>query len=348
MATIYELAGAMAARGHDVHLFHVGAPDFRFDAHSPDSGSGTTEQPPGLGSIAWHTFPEGLVHHFADGTPHDVDALPSADVIFGHGETIESNPRVGLPVVLIQGYKMFSKRRERSSFEAPCPKVCVAAWLVEVAHRRFGVPLTHLVHVPNGLRHEDFPLTRAIRDRPRRVCFCYSEHFQKDPDLAIEVVSRLRVEVPDVQVVAFGADHPAREVPSWIDYRRNPQRRELVDDVYNRSRLFLQTSHVEGFGLTAVEAMSCGAALVTTDNGGSREYAEHDSTALVSDPGDCDAMVGHAAALLDDPERCARLATAGRAYVQRFTWDRSAELLETFLRRYLADPAAYGRPVRHR
>ena len=62
--------------------------------------------------------------------------------------------------------------------------------------------------------------------------------------------------------------------------------RQLVDEIYNTSRVFLCTSWVEGFGLTNVEAMACGAALVTTDNGGSRDYALHGETALVAPCGD--------------------------------------------------------------
>jgi hypothetical protein len=46
--------------------------------------------------------------------------------------------------------------------------------------------------------------------------------------------------------------------------------------------------------------------------------------------------------LLRDEALRVRIATAGQEYVQRFRWDRSAELLEEFLERYVADPAAFG------
>ena len=43
--------------------------------------------------------------------------------------------------------------------------------------------------------------------------------------------------------------------------------------------------------------------------------------------------------MLEDDDRRVALAAAGRGYVLRFDWDRTAELLEAFLERYVAEPA---------
>ena len=49
-----------------------------------------------------------------------------------------------------------------------------------------------------------------------------------------------------------------------------------------------------------IEAMACGAALVTTDNGGSRDYAFDGTTALVADVGDAARLTEHVVTLLRD------------------------------------------------
>ena len=115
-------------------------------------------------------------------------------------------------------------------------------------------------------------------------------------------------------------------------------------EVYNQSRVFLQPSRHEGFGYTAVEAMACGCALVTTDNGGSQDYAVPGETALVAPQGDVPALVGALDTLLRDDAARTRMAHAGERFVRRFDWDRSAALLEGLLDRYLADPEAFQRP----
>jgi glycosyltransferase involved in cell wall biosynthesis len=72
----------------------------------------------------------------------------------------------------------------------------------------------------------------------------------------------------------------------------------------------------EPFGLTALEAMACGAALVASDRGGLREvYGE---AAVVIDPEDPAGMAAVLVALARDPARRAALAAAGRARAAGF------------------------------
>jgi glycosyltransferase involved in cell wall biosynthesis len=330
VAVIYEIAAALTKRGHDVHLYHV-------------NFFGATAS--AMEELTWYSFPDGVTHYFTPAGPRDLPAIPDGDVFFGFSFDRQMAPQSGLPVVLIQGYKMFDESIERHAYKAPCPKVCVAGWLVDVG-RDLGVPANELVHVPIGIHHEMYRLTRPMALRPLRLSLCYSSHPQKGAELAIDVIGEVKRLVPGVEVVVFGAQPPEHVLPSWVTFVSQPPDRQLVDEIYNTSRVFLCTSWVEGFGLANVEAMACGAALVTTDNGGSRDYALHDETALVAPCGDVTALSDHVVALLEDDDRRIAQATAGREYVLRFSWDRTAELLEAFLERYIAEPAIYGHAAR--
>lgn len=327
VAVIFEFAKAMARRGHESHVYHV--------PFEPGLVSG-------LEDVSWFDFGDDpVIHHFAPPREYDFQTLARADFYFGHrGE--EGGPYIsGLPVVFIQGYRLLDREYERRAYRSPCPKVCVSKWLVEVG-LELGVPEPELVHVPLGLRHEKYRVTRPVDGRPPRVAFCYNLHRQKGAAVGLEVLQRAKERVPAMEAVLFGTTPPGNALPGWMRYRTDPSQDELVDDIYNGSSVFLCTSDVEGFGLPGLEAMACGAALVTTDNGGSRDYAHHGRTALVAAPGDVATLADHLVSLLSDDARRVELASSGVRWARRFDWDASAAALEDFLERYRMRPEHYG------
>lgn len=101
---------------------------------------------------------------------------------------------------------------------------------------------------------------------------------------------------------------------------------------YSRAEIFVVGSHFEGFGQPGLEALACGTPLVTTDTGGSREYAFHEETALVVPPRDSRAMAAAIHRLRRDRGLRERLAANGLALIAAdFNWDDSAERLERII-----------------
>src|SRR3954453_11477461 len=73
----------------------------------------------------------------------------------------------------------------------------------------------------------------------------------------------------------------------------------------------------EGLGLTLVEALVAGSAVVGTPAGGIPEVIRHEETGLLSRPGDPGDMADQLQRLLIDHELRARLTGAGKAYAER-------------------------------
>lgn len=117
---------------------------------------------------------------------------------------------------------------------------------------------------------------------------------------------------------------------------------------YARAAMFAVGSEVEGFGQPGLEALACQVPLVTTDNGGCRDYAVHEETALVVPPHDAAAMAAAMRRLHDDRDLAQRLARQGRELVlDRFDWERAADAFEAHLQS-VSGGAAEPLPARAR
>ena len=100
---------------------------------------------------------------------------------------------------------------------------------------------------------------------------------------------------------------------------------EEVQRWYQRLTIYAFTSRNEGFGLTLIEAMSAGAALVASRAGAAELVVEDGVTGVLTPPGDVDALVAALEPLMRDPAAAAAMGERGRARVlEKFSLDAEA------------------------
>jgi glycosyltransferase involved in cell wall biosynthesis len=242
----------------------------------------------------------------------------------------------------MQGYRPHSHTLEDLVYEYPCPKVCVSKWLYDLGIAK-GIPAEQLVHVRNGLRHDKYRVVSPIETRSLVVSTTYHDHPQKGADDSLAVLTEVRRHVPEMEAIILSQVPPRHETAPWMTVVTDPPQEFIVNEIYNRSRIFLCASRNEGFGFPSAEAMACGAALVTTANGGSAEYAFHRATALVCAPGDIKKLASSILRLLRVDEQRIRLARNGAEFVRtHLDWDAGARKLEAFLTEYAAHSDRYA------
>ena len=98
---------------------------------------------------------------------------------------------------------------------------------------------------------------------------------------------------------------------------------DVVPALLRRAAAVVYPAREEGFGLPALEALACGAPLVTTAGTVMAELAG--SAAWLVPPGDVDLLAGAIEAALADDADVRRRRSAGLAVAASHTWARSAE-----------------------
>jgi phosphatidyl-myo-inositol alpha-mannosyltransferase len=92
----------------------------------------------------------------------------------------------------------------------------------------------------------------------------------------------------------------------------------------------------ESFGIVLVEAMAAGTPVVATDIPGYRSVIDPGVNAEAFPPGDVKALARVVSALVEDPDRRARLAERGRARAIEFAWPEVTERIEAVYREAMA------------
>jgi N-acetyl-alpha-D-glucosaminyl L-malate synthase BshA len=124
--------------------------------------------------------------------------------------------------------------------------------------------------------------------------------------------------------------------------------RSSLPEVLAPADAFLLTSHEESFGLSALEAMACGVAVVATAAGGVPEVIDDGRSGLLCDVDDRAGFVANLRRLVDDAELCRTMGEeARRQAVTRFDRSLVVQRYEELYRRVLSTtPAADAQPAR--
>ncbi|HEX5232610.1 MAG TPA: glycosyltransferase family 4 protein [Bradyrhizobium sp.] len=161
---------------------------------------------------------------------------------------------------------------------------------------------------------------------------------QKGTDVFVEAMCRLLPSHSDFTAVIVGAVAPeqagfAAELKRRIEAAGLQSRIVMTGELsieavqcwYRRLTIYAFTSRNEGFGLTLIEAMSVGAALVASRAGAAELVVDDGVTGVLTPPGDVDALVAALEPLMRDPASCVAMGRRARSRVlEKFSLDAEA------------------------
>ena len=310
---VFEHLNRLAARGHDVALYTLGA------------------QPDWFGlDIAVTTFADwdALTAALAD-----LDAIKIATWWKSALPVWRATRRHGLPVYFVQDIETSyypddeaGQSEVLASYRSEFAYATISGWnrdrLAElgVAAQIVAPGIDLRTFRPLGARRRDDMLLAVGRS-----------HHLKNLDLTLDAWKGL--DAPRPELCLFGVEpelgprHGARYVTAPSD--------EEVNALLNEATVFLQTSRHEGFALPPLEAMATGAAVVCTDAHGNRDFCRDGVNCLMPDA-DAASVRGAIARLLADPALRRRLGEAGIRTAADYAWERRIDALEAVLERVAA------------
>jgi glycosyltransferase involved in cell wall biosynthesis len=263
--------------------------------------------------------------------------LPDADVIIASpvGTALDSarlSPSKGRKFYFIQHDEgLYHTQRERAneSYQLPLVKIVVSSWLKEILRENHGEDSTLLLNTVDHVQFHPVPEAKQ-NDGLLRVLLLAHPYEWKGTKEGVAIVETIKKTHTNVRLMLFGS-RTEKAALHCDEYYDNVPQEELAS-IYSRADIFLCPSWDEGFGLPALEAMACGTAVVTYDNGGSRDFAFHEKTALVAPRRNTKRLGEELTRLVEDTALRERIARGGREFIMTMpTWREQAVKLEKIL-----------------
>ncbi len=319
MRAILTYADQLSARGHDVELVVPARSRLRARWRQW-RGVTATFMPTLCARVRW--VDAWRAAELRDGDVLMATAWQSAPVV------AHAPGRCGIKTYLVQHFESLyhgAPAAVDATYRLPLRKIVISTWLADVMRDRFGAEAPVIVTPVDPALFHRVPVAPTTA-RPR-VLMLQHDYAWKGVAEGLEAVRLARLRVPSVHLVGFGV-RPARAGLAYDEFHANPPQASLAA-LYSGADVYLCPSWDEGLGMPAMEAMACGAALVTFDNGGSRDYARDGETAFVAPRRDVVALADRLVLALSDAALRERIATAGSAFVRTtFTWESAVRRME--------------------
>jgi len=281
--------------------------------------------------------------------------LPAGDIIVVSDwksalKAAEFSEEFGKKFHLIQhDERMYHGERGQvdTAFRLPFKKIAVSSWLKEMIEREYGQSAELLLNSVDRNLFHPVPFT-LLDSRLRgndngerkndgggeeiRILLLHHTYEWKGTKEGVEVVNKLKEKYPNIRLILFGARKEKIEFVCDEYHYNLPQ--EKLAWLYSGCDIFLCPSWDEGFGLPSLEAMACQCALVTYDNGGSRDYAFDGKTALVAKRKDVRDLSKKLEELIVNPELRKTVAKNGLDYVRKMpSWEQLTDKMEEIFKK---------------
>ncbi|WCK56175.1 glycosyltransferase family 4 protein [Aneurinibacillus sp. Ricciae_BoGa-3] len=243
----------------------------------------------------------------------------------------------GIPFYLVQDIEESyypdspnMQEKVRQTYKTSVNFLTIADWTTQQLAERFHKQATN---VSIAIDLNLFKPNRTYYYDPFRILACSrnSQHL-KGFGITAEAVEIVYRKLSRISLFTFGPEPPNRiQAPT----RHFPVPNDTtVADLYANCGVFVQTSFHEGFGMPILEAMACGAPVVTTKAEGNEEFCINEYNCLMVDKGDVEGVANAIYRVLTDGELRNHISANGINTAQKYNWSRVMNNLDNVFSAY--------------
>lgn len=176
-----------------------------------------------------------------------------------------------------------------------------------------------------------YPREKERDEKETSITIVGSEDFKfKNVGEVLEVIRELK-ERYQIKLNWITQTEPKINIEEGKNAIVNPEQK-IIGDVLRNTDIYICNSEYESFGLPTLEAMTCGATVITTDTGGMRDFVIDRENALVIKHHNKEDMKEKIEMLINDKNLMHKMSQNGIATASKFNWDNTILSMEKYFR----------------
>ena len=175
--------------------------------------------------------------------------------------------------------------------------------------------------------------------------FFYKEHKENDI-INITIIGAEQVEFKKIPLIIEAVNRVKKDgykvKLNWITPVKPDKIKEeaiinpkqiVIGDTLRNTDIYICASMYESFCLPVLEAMTCGAAIITTNNGGNMDFVKDNENALIIEKNNEEDIYKKLKILLEDRTKRKAISAVGVETAKEYSWEKTIEKLERYYRK---------------
>ena len=235
-----------------------------------------------------------------------------------------------IPVVnFMQGYEpCFENGRPYEWAELACRSsqniLAISKFLKDKCKNNFKKEATV---ISNGINTDLLFNNNVITNETKRITMIFRDNYAKGDFILIEILKQLTLKKYNLEInIVHMTDvlFPINNNPNVkINKIKGPVTRKQISTLLNNSDIYIDASLMEGFGLTALEAMAAGVVPIVSESFGIGEYAkDKENCFVIKEVNNADRYVEKVEQLLSDEKLLKKMKEETQKTAMEFDFDK--------------------------